>query len=122
MEALIPIPWAHVVFGENAMMRTAEAIYDLPEFVPRHWDLDENGVKKPNKWRNWSSFLEQNYINKLDIPTFQRFAVNAGFKIDRFERHSFGGSAARKIAGNTLMNLPGIGEYFVSYVVIELIR
>lgn len=51
MEALIPIPWAHVVFGQRAMFRVAEEIYDLPEFVPRHWDLDEVGRKKPNKWR-----------------------------------------------------------------------
>lgn len=122
MEALIPIPWAHVIFGENAMMRTAEEIYDLPDFVPRHWDLDENGVKKPNKWREWSSFAEQNYINKLDIPTFRRLACNVGFKISRFERHSFGGSAARRMIGKSLMGLPGIGEYFVSYVIIELVR
>lgn len=122
MEALIPIPWAHVVFGENAMMRTAEAIYDLPEFVPRHWDMDENGMKKPNKWRQWSSFAEQNYINKLDIPAFRKIAADAGFRIDRFERHSFGGSAARQRVGKSLMGLPGIGEYFVSYVIIELVR
>jgi ubiquinone/menaquinone biosynthesis C-methylase UbiE len=122
MEALIPIPWAHVVFGENAMMRTAEAIYDLPEFVPRHWDIDENGVKKPNKWRNWASFSEQNYINKLDISTFRRIASNAGFRIDRLECHSFGGSVARQLIGKSLMGLPGIGEHFVSYVIIELIR
>ena len=51
MESLIPIPWAHVIFGERAMFRAAEMIYDLPEFVPRHWDLDERGKKKPNKWR-----------------------------------------------------------------------
>lgn len=34
MESLVPIPWAHVIFGERAIFRTAEAIYDLPEFVP----------------------------------------------------------------------------------------
>jgi len=45
MEALIPIPWAHVIFGEQAMFRAAEAIYDLPDFIPRHWDLDEHGQK-----------------------------------------------------------------------------
>ena len=122
MEALIPIPWAHVLFGERAMFRTAEKIYDLPGFVHRHWDLDADGRKKPNKWRAWSSFEEQGYINKLDMPTFENLAQTAGFRIDRLELHSFGGSNLRRLIGRTLMNLPWIGEYFVSYATIELVR
>jgi 2-polyprenyl-3-methyl-5-hydroxy-6-metoxy-1,4-benzoquinol methylase len=122
MEALVPIPWAHVIFGEKAMFRTAEAIYDLPDFVPRHWDLDEQGNKKPNKWRGWSSFEEQNYINKLDIPTFRRLAKDAGFEIDRLELRSFGGSLIRQYVARTLMSMPVIGEYFVSSSIIELLR
>ena len=122
MEALIPVPWAHVMFGERAMFRAAEAIYDLPEFVPRHWDLDQNGQKKPNKWKAWSSFHEQGYINKLDIPTFRRLALDAKFQIGRLELHSFGGSPVRQFIGRSLMRLPLVGEYFVSFALIELIR
>ncbi len=122
MEALIQIPWAHVIFGQRAMFRTAEKIYDLSEFIPRHWDLDEQGNKKPNKWRAWSSFEEQGYINKLDIPTFRTLAREAGFEIARYELHSFGGSRMRQSIGRMLMNTPLIGEYFVSYVIIELLR
>ena len=122
MEALIPVPWAHVVFGERAMFRAAEAVYDMPEFVPRHWDLDERGNKKPNKWRAWSSFEEQGFINKLDIPTFRRLARDASFHIPRLEPHSFGGSPIRRVTGRALMRLPMVGEYFVSFVIIELQR
>jgi ubiquinone/menaquinone biosynthesis C-methylase UbiE len=122
MESLIPIPWAHVIFGERAMFRTAEAIYDLPEFIPRHWDLNEDGQKKPNKWRAWSSFREQDYINQLDLATFQGLACEANFQIARFELHSFGGSPARRIISRALMRMPAVGEYFVSYVTIELLR
>ena len=122
MEVLIPVPWAHVVFGQNAMFRTAELIYDLPEFTPRHWDLDEDGKKKPNKWRAWSSFKEQAYINELDIRSFRELAHKAGFRIERLECHSFGGSRLRRAIGKMLMNMPLIGEYFVSYAVIELVR
>lgn len=92
MEALIPIPWAHVLFGQEAMFRTAAMIYDLPEFVPRHWDLDELGQKKPNKWRSWSTFKEQGYVNELNVTTFLTLARKAGFRVSRFEQHSFGGS------------------------------
>jgi ubiquinone/menaquinone biosynthesis C-methylase UbiE len=122
MEALIPVPWAHVLFGERAMLRAAEAIYDLPEFMPRHWDLDENGEKKPNKWRAWSSFAEQGFINKLGLRDFKNIAADVGFKLDRFEKHSFGGAPIRRKLGKTLMSFPLIGEYFVSYVIVELVK
>ena len=122
MAALIPIPWAHVFFGERAMFRTAEMIYDLPEFVLRHWDLDECGNKKPNKWRAWSSFKEQGYINKLAVGTFRHLARDAGFQIARHELHSFGGSRIRQAIGRMLMNTPIVNEYFVSFVIIELLR
>jgi ubiquinone/menaquinone biosynthesis C-methylase UbiE len=122
MESLIPIPWAHVLFGERAMFRAAERIYDLDGFVPRHWDLEENGQKKPNKWRAWSSFDEQGFINKLDLATFRRLAQEAGFQIARFERRGFGGSIVRRTVSRMLMNLPFVSEYFVSYVIVELLR
>ena len=54
LDNLVPVPWAHIIFGEEAVVRTAERIYDLPEFKPAFWDLDENGNKKPNKWKQWS--------------------------------------------------------------------
>ncbi len=122
MEALVPIPWAPVLFGERAMFRTAEMVYDLPEFMPRHWDLDEQGNKKPNKWRAWSSFAEQGYINKLDLKTFKDLARAAGFELARLDLKSFGGSALQQAVGRALMRMPVIGEYFVSYSVIELVR
>jgi len=122
MEALIPIPWAHILFGERAMFRTAELIYDLPNFIPRHWDLDELGHKKPNKWRTWSSFEEQGYINKLDISAFRGLAHDVGFEIPRLDRHSFGGSALRQHVGRILTRTRFAGEYFVSFVRIELLR
>ena len=122
MESLIPIPWAHIIFGQKAMFRAAEAIYDLAEFVPRHWDLDPNGEKKANKWRAWSSFKDQGYVNELDLSGFQTLVTQAGLEISRLDRHSFGGSQARRTIGNALMKAPIIGEYFNSFAVIELIR
>lgn len=122
MESLIPVPWAHLIFGERAMFRAAEMIYDRPEFVPRHWDLDEHGNKRPNKWRAWSSFKEQGYINELDERTFLNLARSAGFEVARLERHSFGGSRMRQAMGRILMGMPLVGEYFVSFTIIELLR
>ncbi len=122
MEALIPLPWAHVVFGEKAMFRTAATIYDDPDFVPRHWDLDAEGHKKPNKWTRWESFAEQAYVNGLDIATFRTLVADAGLTIDRMDRSGFGGSSkgAKKLFGDLLMQLPVLGEYATSYAVIAL--
>jgi ubiquinone/menaquinone biosynthesis C-methylase UbiE len=120
MEALIPLPWAHVVFGEKAMFRTAAAIYDDPDFVPRHWDLLPDGTKKPNKWTQWESFAEQAYVNGLDIATFRRLVDAAGLRIDRMDRSGFGQSGPKRAIGQALMAIPGLGEYVTSYAVIAL--
>lgn len=120
MEALIPVPWAHLVFGEKAMFRAAAAIYDDPGFVPRHWDLQPDGTKKPNKWTQWESFAEQGYVNGLDIATFRKLTSAAGFRIDRLDRSGFGHSGAKKAIGQALMAIPGLGEYVTSYAVIAL--
>jgi SAM-dependent methyltransferase len=122
MESLIPVPWAHVLFGEEAMFRAAERIYDSPFFMPRHWDLDEAGNKKPNKWRQWSSFREQGYVNELDVKTFRRLVGSAGLAISRLDIRSFSGSLPRRAIGRGLSMLPVVGEYFVSYTAIELTK
>ncbi|MDE2049680.1 MAG: class I SAM-dependent methyltransferase [Gammaproteobacteria bacterium] len=120
MESLIPIPWAHVIFGQEALFRAAERIYDLPQFVPRHWDLDAAGARKPNKWRAWSSFKEQGYINELDLRGFRSLVHEAGLRIERMEKHSFGGAPLRRSLGRMLMSIPVVGEYFLSFALIEL--
>ncbi len=120
MEALIPVPWAHFLFGQKAMFRAAAAIYDDPGFVPRHWDLLPDGRKKPNKWTQWDSFAQQAYINQLDIATFRKLVAAAGLTIERLDRSGFGHAGAKKLVGNALMAIPGLGEYATSYAVIAL--
>ena len=120
MEALIPLPWAHVIFGEKAMFRTAAAIYDDPDFVPRHWDLDPDGSKKPNKWTQWESFAEQAYVNGLDIARFRKLVHQCGLTVERLDRSGFGQSGVKRAIGRSLMAIPVLGEYATSYTVIAL--
>ncbi len=122
MDSLVPVPWAHVLFGERAMLRTAEKIYRLPEYVPNHWDLDDEGNKIPDKWEGLTSFDELGFLNKLDVSGFRELANNAGFEIVREEPHSFSSSKWREMLGKLLMSTPLIGEYFMSYIIIELRR
>ena len=123
LESLIPIPWAHFLFGQRAMFEAAEALYDDPAFQPRHWDLDPSGNKLPNKWRQWRSFAEQGYINELSTTAFRRMVAKLGFSIVRYERHGIL-SNVRAIAPITraLSHIPLIGDYLTSHVLVELRR
>jgi ubiquinone/menaquinone biosynthesis C-methylase UbiE len=120
MSGLVPIPWAHVLFGERALFEAAARLYDDPEYVPNQWDLDECGNKLPNKWAKANTFREQSYLNELDIPTFNRMVSAAGFRVVRQERRSFGQSGVKHAIGKMLLKLPMVDEYFVNFVLIEL--
>lgn len=122
MESLVPIPWAHVVFGERAMFETAAKIYDDERYVPRAWDLDEEGRRLPNKWKAWKSFSEQAYVNELSLSEFRDLVGRAGLRIARYEPHGFGGSKLRRTVASALMQAPLFGEYMTSFVIIELER
>lgn len=121
MDALIPLPWAHVLFGERALFEACEALYDDPAFQPRHWDLDARGEKLPNKWRQWRSFSEQGYVNELTTAQFRAMAAKVGFRFIRFERHGL--FSSRPSLGRftrVLARIPWLGEYLTSHVIVEL--
>ncbi|NJM50590.1 MAG: class I SAM-dependent methyltransferase [Sphingomonadales bacterium] len=120
MNSLIPMPWAHILFGERALFETAARIYDEPNFIPHHWDLDERGRKRPNKWAQYKSFAEQGYLNQLDIAGFKALTEQTGFDIVRQDNRGFGHGGAKKAVGQILMQLPLISEYFVNYTLVEL--
>lgn len=123
MDSLIPIPWAHHIFGQRAMFETCEALYDDPAFQPRHWDLDATGAKLPNKWRQWRSFAEQGYINELSTRDFRRMAKAAGFSFARYERHGvLSNKPALAPVTRALTRVPGIADLVTSHVIVELRR
>jgi SAM-dependent methyltransferase len=119
MEAIVPIPWGHVIFGERAMLRAAARIYDSDHFVPTQWHLAKDGTKKPNKWRQWSSFKEQGYINQLSADGFMEIAGAVGLDVTRFDAHSFSGTTVRRMIGQALVRIPFLGEYMTSYYIVE---
>lgn len=122
MNDLVPVPWAHVLFGEKALFKAAAAIYDSASFVPRVWDLEPNGKRKANKWKAWTSFEEQGYVNQLRIDQMKLMVEEIGLEMPRFEQHGFGGNAARRLLGSLLVRLPVAGEYLTSFVVAELVK
>lgn len=120
MHNLIPIPWAHVLFGEQALFECAERIYDDPQYVPRHWDFDEHGARRPNSWRTLRCFSQAGYLNQVDVSGFQRVAREAKFSIERFEAMGIGADGMKRAVGKALLALPWTKEYATSFVVCEL--
>ncbi len=121
MNSLIPIPWAQYLFGQRAMFEAAEALYDSPDYQPRHWDLDADGTKLPNKWRQWRSFAEQAYINELSERDFRRMARDAGFRFTRFERHGvLSNNPVAAPFSRIAAHLPGVGPFITSHVLVEM--
>ncbi len=121
MDSLIPLPWAHHIFGQRALFETCQHLYDDAAFQPRHWDLDADGNKLPNKWRQWRSFAAQGYVNELTTSAFRQMVARNNLEFVRFERFGLlsnrpGLERFTRIAAN----LPGLGEYFTSHVIIEL--
>jgi ubiquinone/menaquinone biosynthesis C-methylase UbiE len=122
MDAVVPIPWAHVLFGERAMLRTAARIYELDSFVPRPWHFNEDGSRKPNVWKQWSSFREQGYINQMTVTELREHAERANFRISRLEPHGFSGNTLRRTVGGVLARLPVLGEWMTSFYIVECVR
>lgn len=118
IESLVPIPWSHVFFSERALLRTCARIYDMPEFQPRVWDLDETGRKKPNKWLSMKSLPE---VNKLTMGRFERLVRAAGLEIESRRLRGFGSSTLAKLS-HVFLHIPYLREFFTSSVVYTLRR
>ena len=116
VESLIPLPWAHVVFPEHVLTATCARIYDLPEFRPRAWDLDEAGRKKPNKWHALNQLPE---LNRLTISKFERICRQVGLRIEERQTVGFGGSALSRLT-RVFTRIPVLREFFTSCVICEL--
>ncbi|MEM8771872.1 MAG: class I SAM-dependent methyltransferase [Pseudomonadota bacterium] len=114
VEALAPVPWAHAIFPERSLLRTCARIYDSPAFAPRHWDLDENGRKKPNKWKSMTALPT---LNKLTINAFERCMEELGFHIERRELHPFSGGGVKSAISRLFTKLPVTQEFFTAHAV-----
>lgn len=113
IESLVPLPWAHVFFSDRILIDTCARIYDLPEFKPRMWDIDGEGKKRPNKWRELDRLPD---LNRLTIAGFEGICRRIGLKIERREVKGFGGSRTARLTRG-LTRLPVLRELFCSRVI-----
>lgn len=116
IESLVPVPWAHVLCSDRELIQTCARIYDLPEFRPRIWDLDEAGRKKPNKWQTLQALPE---VNRLTMREFESLSRDAGLQISSRRLTGFGSSTAAKLS-HPFLAVPYLREFFTSCVTYRL--
>lgn len=116
IESLVPVPWAHVLFSERALLKTCARIYAMPEFQPRLWDLDEQGRKKPNKWESMRALPD---VNKLTMGRFETLLRRTPLRVARRRSRGFGTSGPARIT-HVFAALPVLREFFTSSVAYTL--
>lgn len=116
IESLVPLPWAHVFFSDPTLIKTCARIYDMPEFKPRLWDLNDKGQKKPNKWLTMTELPE---VNRLSMAEFERLCGSVGFIIAERRIRGFGGGAVAQFT-HLFTRVPLLREFFTSSVVYRL--
>jgi SAM-dependent methyltransferase len=118
IESLVPIPWAHVVCDDADLIGVCARIYDMPQFRPRIWDLDEQGRKKPNKWRTME---ELPGVNRLTIREFESLCEANGLAIESRVAKGFGSSGLARLT-HPLLKVPVLRDYFTSCVAYKITK
>lgn len=116
IEALVPLPWAHVLFSDRTLLGACARVYDMPEFKPRLWDLDDHGKKKPNKW---TAMRELPDVNKLTVSRFESILERVGLKIEERRARGFAGGTLARFT-HFFTRLPILREFFTAYVTYKL--
>jgi SAM-dependent methyltransferase len=116
----MPLPWAHVFFSKQTLAKTCMRVHNLPEYVPRYWDLDEKGKKREMQTPARAETLGG--INCMSISSFEKRCRSAGLGITRKEPHAFGGSAAVTAVSRLCSKTPFLSEFFTAYLIYEIGR
>jgi hypothetical protein len=115
--AYMPIPWAHVIFSSRTIGIACKRIFDLPEYVPRYWDLNEKGEKK-NKV--FSGTKDMGGVNGVTISRFERLCKATGLRIRRAQAYPFVGSRLVTYTSMICSRVPFVREFFTAYMIYEL--
>jgi SAM-dependent methyltransferase len=111
LEDIIPFPWPHAIFSMKTLLKTAERLYDSPHYFPACYNLDEQGRKVPNPYRNVSH--RDTYLNHMTIQRFNRLLSVLPFDVEHQERIGFGGktfTVSRLLS--ELAHVPMLDEFF----------
>jgi SAM-dependent methyltransferase len=108
--AVMPVPWAHVVFSEATILRTCRRVFHSPWYVPNMHDLDEHGQKKEDKYCHTK--ISTDYLNKYLVRDFERVFQESGLQW-RLHPEPFGSRSANW--SKVFLKVPYLREFFTAY-------
>jgi len=108
--ATIPVPWAHVVFSEKTLMRTAHRVFHSSWYKPIMWDFDEQGRKDTQKYQETE--ISTDYLNKFLMRDFERAFKESGL---HYRMHLLPFSSRYARWTKPFIHLPYVREFFTSY-------
>jgi len=115
---LVNVPWAHLFLSDAALMRICARTFELEEYRPSFWHLDQNRSKKQNNpYVNATSL--SGYLNKLTTRKFERICRRSGFQIRRKKLVPFSGDRLRWLK-NVIVSMPLVSDALCACVVYEL--
>lgn len=107
LRAVMPVPWAHVLFSEKTVLRVCRKVYNAEWYTPQFYDLDSSGNKIKDKYSG--DEISTSYLNKYLLKDFEEALKKSGFQ---WQMHlvPFG----YKYAG-LLIAIPWFREFFTGY-------
>lgn len=107
MRSVMPVPWAHVFFSERTVMQASRRVYDSSWYVPRPFELDAEGRRRPDLYAGDS--ISNTYLNKFLLRDFE-----AAFARSPFD------SVVQLLPfnhrlGALMLRRPGLREMFTGY-------
>ncbi len=107
LRAVMPVPWAHVLFSEKTVLGVCRKVYKSHWYTPQHYDFDSNGAKLEDKYGG--DRISTAYLNKYLLKDFKAALEQSDFnyKIHLIPfRHRFAG---------ILIAIPWFRELFTGY-------
>ena len=110
LRSTMPVPWAHVLFGEKTMLKVCRRVYLSEWYKPTLSDLNEKGEKKPNKYTQES--ISSDYLNKYFIKDFEKVFSESKFEY-RTDLTPFNHHIAKKT--KFILRSSRLREFFSGY-------
>lgn len=113
LRAVMPVPWAHVLFAEKTLLAACRKVYWSSWYKTQSYDFDSQGRRK-NHYA--SDSLDPNYLNRFLIRDFERVLQTTDFDV-RVHLVPFGSAI-----GRWLLSQRSLRELVTGYLWIELQR
>lgn len=107
--ATMPVPYAHILFGERNMLRACRKVYHSEWYKPNMHDFDKQGSRYPDKYTERS--ISTCYLNKFWVTDFEDAFRRSRMRF-RIHLEPFGSAQWTRF----LLHVPVLREFLHSYL------